>query len=366
MIKSAHVRLIVALALGLSLSQIAQARRNKLSPAKVKQIRNSNKSFQACRKEALGGLKSGSMGKKKFAIALKNCNESYPGASLYVACKKSVLKKANAQKKPPGKELAACKRYMVAASFNEKEPVPFFVKDNQLYFAGIGLNKSMPAGSISPPNFDCSTIPNIIKDPKSAQYILFGNHPRTFAGLDRLKGKDLNKALKFKAPSTNGVDIASFGRLFGVPTNSTGVVFFPSANCAFDGRLGKIFSGLSSYYLMDGANSLVTPYFGIAYYRAAQTRVKTNDLIEQAKADLGTAFKTFTKNKNVTFIAATDVSETDAEQDPKNLCRKPRKHQIVAVVQGKKDNPTQPDYMIMANIKNLCDYGDRMAKRVIR
>ncbi len=33
------------------------------------------------------------------------------------------------------------------------------------------------------------------------------------------------------------------------------------------------------------------------------------------------------------------------------------------MIQGQKDEPEKPEYVIVANIKNLCDFGDRVAKR---
>jgi hypothetical protein len=36
----------------------------------------------------------------------------------------------------------------------------------------------------------------------------------------------------------------------------------------------------------------------------------------------------------------------------------------VGVVQGRKDAPTQPEYLILANVKNLCEFGDKLGKRL--
>ena len=342
----------------------AYAQKAKLSPGKIKQFKKTRKSFDACRKDALEQLKQATISKKKFEVALNTCQENFPGASLYINCKKSAIKTAESKNISADQAIDQCKRYLLATSFDEAEPVPLFVEAGQFYFAGIGLNKTMPAASLDPPNFDCERLQSIVKSPKDAQYFLFGNHPRVFAGLEPRKGPALMKALRMTKPSAKGVDVSGFGRVFDDPKSAKGVVFFPSASCDFDAEPGDMFAGLSAYYLLDAASSTVTPYFGIAYYKQGQTGVTTAKLVKALLGALGSNFKSFKKNASVTFIAAAPVSETDVEQDPKNLCRTPRQHRFVGVVQGRKDAPTEPEYLILANIKNLCEFGDKLGKRL--
>jgi hypothetical protein len=342
----------------------AWAKKSKLTPAKVKALKKDRKSFEACRKDALSQLKSGSVTKKKFEVLLNGCKENFPGASLYISCKKAAIKTAATKNISPDEEVEQCKRYLLAASFDPNTPLPVFVDQGSIYFAGIGMNKPAPVQNLNPPNFDCEALANVARNPSSAQYFLFGNHPRMFTGLADLKGALLAKILKFTKPNPKGVDVQGFGRVFGDPKESSGVVFFPSAACNFDADLGDTFSGISSYYLLDGASSAVTPYFGIVYYKQDQKAVTTPKLVQGLLKELGSSFKSYSKNSQVTFVAAASVTETDDEEDPKNLCKQPRQHRFVAVVQGRKDAPNSPEYMLLANIKNLCDFGDRMAKRL--
>jgi hypothetical protein len=342
----------------------AVAQKSKLSPAKVKQIKKTRKSFDNCRKEALEQLKQGAISKKKFEVALNTCQENFPGASLYITCKKSAIKTAESQNISADQAIDQCKRYLLATQFDEAQPLPFFVEAGQFYFSGIGLNKSIPAASLDPPNFDCEKLQAIVKNPKDAQYFLFGNHPRVFAGLEPRKGPALMKTLRLAKPSSKGADVSGFGRVFGDPRGAGGVVFFPSSSCDFDADPGDIFAGLSAYYLLDAASSTVTPYFGIAYYKQGGSPLSTSKLVAALVRSLGSNFKAFKKNELTTFVAAAPVSETDDEQDPKNLCRTPRAHRFVGVVQGRKDAPTQPEYLILANVKNLCEFGDKLGKRL--
>ncbi len=357
--------MLVLTAFGGEFAGPAMAKQGGLTPAKVKQIKKVRKSFENCRKEALEQLKLGAVSRKKFEVALNTCKENFPGASLYITCKKQAIKSSENKNIPADQAIEQCKRYLLAATFDPDEPVPFFVEAGQVYFAGLGLNRTLPAAALNPPNFTCEKLQSVVRNPEGAQYILFGNHPRAFAGLAEKKGPDLLKVLKITKPSPKGVEVTGLGKVFGDPKTAQSVVFFPSASCDLESDPGSIFSGMSAYYLLDSAGSSVTPYFGIAYYKAEQTKVTTAKLLQSLVHLLGTNFKTYTKNNVVTFVAASNVSETDDEQDPKNLCRQPRAHRFVGVVQGQKDDAKKPEYLILANVKALCDFGDRLGKRFV-
>ena len=359
---------LMSLAAGAAMStETAWAKKSGLSPAKIKQYKKTSANFDSCRKQAITQLKAGSISQKKFEIALRQCKENFPGADLYIACKKTAIKTAKSKNIAPDKAVKQCKRYMVAASFDPEDPLPIFVDDGKIFFSGVGLNhQSTPLSAVSPPNFDCTRLATLARNPDQAQYLLFGNHPSKFAGLNDIASSDLVKKLNIKKPSKEGVLVADLGKVIGNPKDKSSVLFFPSASCDFESELGEIFAGISTYHLIDSAGSTVTPYFGIAYYRQGQTKITTEKAIQGLVKELGGTFKTFAKGNNVTFVAADNFSETDDEEDPKNLCDQPRVHRFVAVVQGRKDDPNKPEYFIIANIKNLCDFGDRIAKRLTK
>lgn len=342
------------------------AKKSKLSPAKILQYKKTTSSFESCRKLAVTQLKQGAISQSKFEIALRQCKENFPGADLYVNCKKSAIKAAKSKNIAPDKAVLQCRRYMVAASFDAENPMPIFVEGGKVFFAGVGLNhQSTPVTAVNPPNFDCDRLKSLAKNPDQAQYLLFGNHPNKFAGLSSLQGPDLAKKLGIKKPSKEGNLVAGLGKVIGNPKDKNAVVFFPSASCDFDSELGDLYSGVSTYYLIDSQGSTITPYFGIAYFKQGQKATTTEKSIQAMIRALGGTFKTFEKGDNVTFVAADNVSETDDEQDPKNLCDQPRVHRFVGVVQARKDDPTAPEYILIANIKNLCDFGDRLSKRLV-
>lgn len=342
----------------------SSAKTSDLTPAKVKQIKKTRKSYEACRKDVLLALKNGAITKTKFETQLSTCKENWPGADLYITCKRQAISAARAQNVAEEQAIEQCKRYLTATAFDPDAPVPFFIESGQIYFAGIGLNRSQPVSALKPPNFGCDKLRKAANDPSLGLYLLFGNDPRTFAGLSELKGNDLLKTLKIGKATAKGVDVPDFGRVYGNLRGKSGVVFFPTGACDFEAEPGDLYAGLSAYYLLDAAGNAATPYFGIAYYKSEQQTITTAKLIQAVTRMLGPTFKSSTKNNLVHFIAAASLSETDDEQDPKNLCRPPRPHRFVGVVQARKEKPSQPDYLILANVKSLCDYGDRLGKRL--
>lgn len=361
-------KLVACLSLGLGLSLQAPpsyAKKSGLTPAKVRQATKDRKSYENCRKDAVSQLRRGTLSKRQFEATLTTCKENFPGASLYIACKKSAIRTAKAKSVAEEDAAGQCKRYLTATAFDPAEPVPFFVESGQLFFAGIGLNRSQPTTSLAPPNFDCARLKAAAADPKKAQHLLFGNHPRAFAGLAEQTAKGLSNLFRVsKAPKT-GTEIPGFGRFYGDLKGNSGISYFPTAPCDFEAESGDLYAGLSAYYLLDQASSSVTPYFGIAYYRADQTKLTTQKLTQDLIRSLGGSFKAIAKNRQVTFITESSIAETDDEQDPKNLCRQPRPHRFVGVVQGQKNAPNRPEYVILANVKNLCDFGDRLGKRLV-
>ena len=286
-------------------------------------------------------------------------------------CKREAIAAAAATKKDPAEPLAACKKLLVAASFDREQPVPFFVSDGQLFFGGIGMNKTQSAATLDPPNFDCDRLNKSILNPLEAQYILFGNHPKVFKTLGPLSAADLAKTLQLenlsKADTKRGAGTAGFGRIFNGLEKPTSTVFFPAAPCDFDGQMGKAFSGLSAYYLIDKGAGEVTPYFGIAHYRPGIKDLTTKELVTKLIEVMnggGTGYHAIIKNDTTAFVANSDFTEYDDEKDPRNVCKDPRANSLIGIVQAAKDNPAKPRYLVVANVRNLCEYGDRLAVRL--
>ncbi len=337
-----------------------------LTPAKVKDQQKSNQSYQECISLATSAVKAGKLQTQELAGAVSRCGDKFPSAALFNACKKNVLKNAK------GKDLSAldftqCKKIQTAAEFNPGTPSPIYVGDGLAFFAGVGLNRELAISDMQPPNFTCERFNEALQDiPNKAHHILFGNNARVFmAGPEQSKFLSALKSRVAMVPKGKKFnDVAGMGRVFGDPMSDQSMIYFPSASCDFKGVAGQTYSGLSLYYLPDNQAKTATPYFGIAYYKSNQKTVTTPELVAEVQAKLGRDFKAYSKDTSTIFISAVPFQEVDRERDPRNICKQPRQHQFVAVIRTLATNSNVPEYLLLANVRNLCDYGDRLARKM--
>ena len=89
----------------------------------------------------------------------------------------------------------------------------------------------------------------------------------------------------------------------------------------------------------------------------------TPELVSDVSFRLGRNYKAYSKDATTVFISALPFEEVDRERDPRNICKTPRKHQFVAVIRTLATNANAPEYLLLANVLNLCEYGDRLARR---
>ena len=338
----------------------------KLSAGRAETIQRANISYKDCTAAATAAAKAGRIKPEELPAEFGRCTDKFPAAGLFQECKKNLLKSAKGSEISVA-DVAECKKILSRATFELEEPVPLFVAGAQAVFAGVGLNRSIHVPGTDIPNYNCLRLQNAFSNiPKNAQHILFGNHPRMF-----LKGPEQQKFLQvLQAAYAKGSkrskynDISGFGRLFGDPSKDQSIVYFPSSSCDFEGTTGQIFMGMSLYYLADVKNHMAAPYFGIAYYRQGQKSVTTPELVAEVSRRLGPDFKAYSKDVNTVFISSTPFKEVDRERDPRNICELPRQHRYVAVVRTVKGSPNVPEYLLLANIRNLCDHGDLQARSV--
>jgi hypothetical protein len=334
-----------------------------LKPAKVKEIQKISQSYSGCTSAATTLVAAKKMTVQELPLAFERCRDKYPSAGLFLDCKKNALAKSKGRALDPA-ALAQCTALLTAATFDGLDSDPVFTTRSDAYFAGLGMNQELKLTEMDLPNFTCEKLISAFQDvPKNAQHILFGNHPLMFLqGAEQAKYiKSLTALSSKKAKDAKFSDIPGFGRLFGDSHGKQSIVYFPSASCDFRGNLGATYSGVSLYYLPDTKRQTATPYFGVAYYRRNQKALTTPKLVAELLLRLGSRFKAYSKNEQTVFISAAPFSEVDQERDPRNICMQPRPQQFVAVIYSAKDDVNVPEYLLLANIKNLCEYGDRQA-----
>lgn len=350
----------------LSSETLALEGQGSLAPAKIKVIQKTNQSYKECVITAAAAGKAGKLNTQELSAAFALCTEKYPSTGLFNECKRNVLKNAKGRDLTAS-ELTGCKKLQIDATFTPDSVIPIFINGNQSFFAGLGLNRDLKISEMDLPNFTCDRFRDAVTDiPNKAQHILFGNNPKMFlSGAEQSKFINHLKATASKLPKgAKFNDVSGVGRVFGEPTTQQSMIYFPSSSCDYKGVLGQAYAGLSVFYLPDTTTQIATPYFGIAYYRAGQKKQTTPKLVAELLSRLGSSFKAYSKDKSTIFISAAPFQEVDQERDPRNICKAPRPHQFVAVVRTLSADSNVPEYLLLANIRNLCDYGDRLAKKL--
>lgn len=338
------------------------AKKRRLSPEKKQQLIKEAESFKKCKARAFNERKTGKIDTDQFKSKLLVCREKFPSASIYVSCKKKAKKVAKKKKISLKKALSQCQRYRLAATFSPKNPLPILVNNDRVYFAGLGLNNFVPTNNFNPPNFDCSKLDSVAEGRASADYLLFGNHMKYFQGF---RSEDTLEKTQAKHSVPNGEEkiVDEIGMLYNPPTSENNLVFFPTASCPFQVNPGRFYEGMTSYYLVDQSSKLAYPYFGVAFYSKNANKVKTRNLASRLESELGKGFKSYSKGNELIIVSKKEIKEFDSEGDPSNVCKPPRQNDIIGIIKGKNEDPQVPEYILIANIRNLCEFGDRVSQR---
>ena len=80
---------------------------------------------------------------------------------------------------------------------------------------------------------------------------------------------------------------------------------------------------------------------------------------------MGKGYLTSKSKSGLKLISKSKVKRFDYEGDPRNLCQLPREHKILAAVSAD-ESKKHAKYLVVANLDNLCKYGDRFASRLLK
>lgn len=385
-----HSPRAAALAVALSFSfcgiaaqaSFAASRKDKIAlddrPESVKE----RSDYTSCRRKVLMRAKKHPNLKDSATKAgLAQCKDEYPAASFLVDCKKAALEKfaRDAERLQTG--LNTCKTRFERLNFDPDALVPFYVAGSKAYFAGAGMNVPRKLNLSNTKaeaedgeelqsvndfgNFSCDVAVNMMRDKQPEEYVLFGNHPRDFEGMDAITDDALRKKLNLAKRAKSGDDYVDYKdemRVYGDLRDESLSVYFPLTYCHFNRKLGNNFQSVKVYYLADKAKQLLMPYFGISFYRKGK-KVEPKKVIADIIDAMGDGYKVVNSRKGVTFIGKSPIEEFDDEGDPKNMCKQPRSNDFVAILKTD-EAEKQADYLILSNVTNLCKYGDRIVSRI--
>ena len=370
MLKKISLGLLSFFLSSLVLDQVSLGQTRK-SENRLSSLEKENRDFKKCRDQSLKKLKQKKISIKFFKKNLATCREKFPGAGLYIICKKNALKTYKTKPKLLKKEISSCKKLLNVISFSSQNPLPFVFVGKNLYFAGIGFNKPLNEKDIGGPNFNCKGAKTAMKDYRKAEYHVFGNDPRVFGKFKNLNNKELLEKLDAKAGRNlaNGIFIKKLGKLYGNMKTNKANLYFPSGSCLYSGDFGNHFTGLSAYYLVDKMEKKFIPYFAIAFYHPNFKGLKKRSIISglleilqgTLKGSKG-SYKVRPMKTGVQLIAMHEIKTFDQDGEPKNLCQKPIKNQMIAIVKSRNEDNKRVEFILVANIKNLCTYGENLFK----
>ena len=318
--------------------------------------------YKSCRKDVLKRTKGGSGAKQGLA----RCKEKFPGGSIAIECKRKALKQHKKNPKRMKKALQACKQSQKQVAFKPKSNLPFVIAQNQLYFAGVGLNLPLKFSGSRFGNYSCEQLENYLNTGKNPDYLLFGNNPKAFSAFEKMPLNKVLRVIGVKPQGQKGGFQTSkvFGKVYDWDKPAKVASYFPINYCNFARKMGPLYDGIKIYYLSQRASKFVAPYFGIAFY-SPNAAVQAGPLAKKVAAALGKGYKVQVQKKDFIYIAKKPFKVFDAEGDPYNVCLKPRGHEYIALIR-KRANGAKPEYLAVANIKNLCRYGDRLSNRLAR
>ena len=108
----------------------------------------------------------------------------------------------------------------------------------------------------------------------------------------------------------------------------------------------------------------MTPYFGVAFYKAASAP-RPDSLAEDMRRLLGQEYQRTQPKPGVYLVSQGQVEAFDSEGDPKNICGSDQVSPYMAIVHSEAGSG-RASYALLANTANLCRYGDRMASRFLK
>lgn len=339
------------------------------------QIKTSNKNYLKCRTGAAELMRTGKLSSKRFKAKLKSCQEKFPGASRYVNCKKNAAKKFKGDAKKLSMAARKCKEYLMLSVFQNKDAVPFNFDSMGSFFAGIGFNSDIDAKDLNLQDFSCNKVKAAMMTPDSAEFFFLGNHPKAFKNFQVWNKNQFRKLYDIRtSPPADGLNLLGFGKLFGNIEELNASVYFPTTSCVFEKDLGSIFSGLSTYYLIDHKNKKLSPYFSIAFYQPEnpESNISTlqTTLLKRLNSTMGQSNKSqyqlVHEAHNKLFFATSEIKTFDKEGDPHNICMPPRKHKYLAIIKKRNDQPTFAEFILVANVKSFCDFGDRLSTQSLK
>lgn len=356
---------ILTLAMAISTSALLKPLIAQNSSGKQTQKSEDNpyERFKQCRVKA---LKTFSKPKQiaRLKKELRSCKEASPQAIEYERCKKTSLKVHKKDISKARNAIEACREVMMAKTFQKKKELPLERVEDRLFFAGVDLNQEIQLGQLDKklPGFDCTPLKEAMSGEGEPDFILFGNRMTSFSSELKGAAESLNASLKklsWKKDKSQEQykDIRGIGRFFGNDKGQS--LFFPTSFCTYARPTGRFYEALKIYYLLNLKEKKLVPFFGLSFYRRSKDVSDEKEIISQLKLELAGEFREFATQRGAIYLVEDEIAEFDREDDPFDVCHLPRRHKIISVIKARKADDRSAMLMVVANIKNLCHFGDQ-------
>lgn len=380
--KTPNVKAFAIWSLSFGLSHIALADKGKVSLKAPQKASQEREDYQECVASVIKKYQPPRtpLKEKRMEKSLAACRDRYPAAYILAECKKSMTAGYKDSPADLRAGLKSCQAEYRKYSFNPKSAVPFVIKEDKSFFAGVGLNQaafmreseedeSKPDSQYMGENFgnfSCEPLFEAMFNDEEPEYILFGNDPHVYAPLQHVPRDSFLKSTGLKAGKEAKVSKVhpEFGEIDYNGKSKELLNFFPTSYCFFDRKIGQLYEGIKIYYLLDRPSKSVTPYFGTAFYKE-KTAIPAQKLAEEIKGVLGADYQISQPKPNVYLISVHKDYPLDSEGDPKNVCQKDLESPYVASVVAR-ENSVLAAYSLVANTANLCRFGDRVASRFLK
>jgi hypothetical protein len=77
-------------------------------------------------------------------------------------------------------------------------------------------------------------------------------------------------------------------------------------------------------------------------------------------------FATYENSKKFKILSQVELTRFDDEGDPRDICLQAEPGMLLGMIKPRADNLQYPEYLLLANIHSLCQYGKGVSKRFSR
>lgn len=351
------------LALAFSLTALTALGQSK-SGKKSKKANNPYTEYKTCRSKALrqNATKNKRSGLKK---ALASCRNRTPQAVTFENCKKKAIKVHKNNLDLARQEISKCREIMMASTFDRSKRVPVERIDGRVFFAGVDLSKEWRLKDFKniEKSYNCELIRATLNGEHQPEFLLFGNRINAFRPTLTWDAKRIKTAMsgyrRVKKPEPHK-NIPELARVYiSSKTPLDNAIYFAMSYCSLTKGSGRFYEALKVYFLLNYDKKTATPFMGVSFYSRSKKNKDQNEIVKALREELGESFREFATQRDAIYLVEDEIREFDAEGDPFDICQRQRKHKVIAILKGNtQKNTTRPRLLVVANIDNLCKFGD--------